>query len=307
MTTLTIPRRFISLLVIATAVCAVLAAVTSVGAVDIIFGLPLAFVLPGAALVWAVDPWRRQVKGAERAMWSVGSSIGIVILGGLLLNLTGGLTRQHWLILSSAVVAVVRRGRLVARRESHRRGTVRRRPRNGEDRTRWVTSLSLRPVALLLAAVLVVSGALVLSQRTSAESSREHFVQAWILPRPIRRRVQHVGPVGRQERGGESRGPRHRGESGLLPSLDQDRRPEGRAGMDRPDRAQSRATGIGHRGNRITALVDFGPGGPGQALMRPRTNDPGCSQVGRRLPASPLRRLQVSSFSGILLCATPHD
>jgi uncharacterized membrane protein len=169
--------------VIATAVCAVVAAVTSVGAVDIIFGLPLAFVLPGAALVWAVDPWRRQVTGAERAMWSVGSSIGIVIMGGLLLNLTGGLTRPHWLILSSAVVAVcavvgwLRCG--TAGGEAFSAGDPER-----EDWARWLTSLSLRPVALLLAAVLVVSGALVLSQRTSTESSREHFVQAWILPHP---------------------------------------------------------------------------------------------------------------------------
>jgi uncharacterized membrane protein len=183
MTTLTVPRRFISLLVVATAVCAVLAAVTSVGAVDIIFGLPLAFVLPGAALVWAIDPWRRQVTGAERAMWSLGSSIGIMILGGLLLNLTGGLTRQHWLILTPAVVAVcavvgwLRGGNRVGEALSAADPA-------GERWTRWATSLSFRPVALLLAAVLVVSGALVLSQRSSTESSREHFVQAWILSHP---------------------------------------------------------------------------------------------------------------------------
>jgi uncharacterized membrane protein len=183
MTTLTVPRRFISLLVIVTAVCAVLAAVTAVGAVDIIFGLPLALVLPGAALVWAIDPWGRGVEGAERAMWSFGSSIGIVILGGLLLNLTGGLTRPHWLILSSAVVAVcavvgwLRGGTRVG--EALPAVAPER-----EERTHWVTSLSLRPVAILLASVLVVSGALVLSQRTSTESNREHFVQAWILPQP---------------------------------------------------------------------------------------------------------------------------
>ena len=180
MTALTTPRRFISLLVVLTALCAVLAAVSSVGAVDIVFGLPLALFLPGAALVWAVDPWRSQVRGPERIMWSFGSSIGIVILGGLVLNLTGGLTRQHWLILISAVVAVcavvgwVRSGTQAAPT-----GTL-----EGEQPAGWVTSLSLRAVVLLVAAVVVVSGALVLSQRTSAESSQEHFVQAWILPQP---------------------------------------------------------------------------------------------------------------------------
>ena len=183
MTTLTAPRRVILLLVILTALCAAVAATTSVGAVDIVFGLPLALLLPGAALIWAVDPLGLHVKGPERVMWSFGSSIGIVILGGLLLNLTGGLTRQHWLILTSAVVAVtavagwLRGARPVGEEDP---GST----PEGEKPARWATTLSLRSVALLVAAVLVVSGALVLSQRTSAESSREHFVQAWILPQP---------------------------------------------------------------------------------------------------------------------------
>jgi uncharacterized membrane protein len=179
-TILTSARRFIVLLVVVTAVCAVVAAVSSVGAVDIVFGLPLALVLPGTALVWALDPSAHQVKGAERAMWPVAASIGVMIVGGLLLNLTGGLTRAHWLILSSAVVAVAAVvGWLRAGAEPSRR------PSGEEDASRrLLSSLSLRAVAILAAAVLVVSGALVLSQRTSTESSREHFVQAWMLPQP---------------------------------------------------------------------------------------------------------------------------
>jgi uncharacterized membrane protein len=181
---MTTPRRFISLIAILAAVCAALVAVSSVDIVDILFGLPLALFLPGAALVAAVDPWGGQVKGPERAMWAFGSSIGIVILGGLLLNLTGGLTRPHWLILSAAVVAVstviswFRSGEPAAvdRPDAHSAGQ--------EPARRVRGTLSLRACALLLAAVLVVAGALVLSQRTSAESSREHFVQAWVLPQP---------------------------------------------------------------------------------------------------------------------------
>jgi uncharacterized membrane protein len=182
MTARTAPRRVVLLLVMTTALCAAVAAASSVGAVDIVFGLPLALVLPGAALVWAVDPWGRAVKGPERFMWSCASSIGIVILGGLLLNLTGGLTRQHWLILTAAVVAVaavaawVRSGSHVG--EEHPDGT------EGDEPVDRATTLTIRPVALLVAAVLVVSGALVLSQRTNTESNREHFVQAWILPQP---------------------------------------------------------------------------------------------------------------------------
>jgi uncharacterized membrane protein len=183
MTTRTTPRRVILLLVVLTALCAAVAASSSVEAVDIVFGLPLALLLPGAALIWAVDPWGRTVKGPERLMWSFASSIGIVIFGGLILNLTGGLTRENWLILSAAVVAVaavagwLRSGAQVG--EDSAGGTT-----EGEEPTGWVTTLSLRTVALLAAAVLVVSGALVLSVRTNTESNREHFVQAWILPQP---------------------------------------------------------------------------------------------------------------------------
>jgi TRAP-type mannitol/chloroaromatic compound transport system permease large subunit len=42
----------------------------------------------------------------------------------------------------------------------------------------------VRHVTLLLAAIAVVAGALVVSQRTNTEAGREHFVQAWILPQP---------------------------------------------------------------------------------------------------------------------------
>lgn len=202
MTALTAPRRLLGLLVVLTAICAVPAAVSSAGAVDIVFGLPLALFLPGAALVWAIDPWGSRVTGPERFMWSAGASIGIVILGGLLLNLTGGLTRPHWLILIVAVVAVC------AVLSWFRGGPRVTEPADGtaadvEPAGGILGSLSLRAVLLLLAAVLVVSGALVLSQRTSAEANREHFVQAWLLPQPSNNAFSTTAQLGvRNEEGG---------------------------------------------------------------------------------------------------------
>jgi uncharacterized membrane protein len=198
-TTLTSPRRFIVLLVAVTAVCAVVAAVSSVGAVDIVFGLPLALFLPGAALVWAIDPWAHQVKGAQRATWTVAASIGVMILGGLLLNLTGGLTRAHWLILSSAVVAVAAVvGWLRAGVEPSPEA-----PAEEHTPFRLLNYLSLRAVAILAAAVLVVSGALVLSQRTNTEASREQFVQAWMLPQPASNAFSTTAQLGVKNEEGE--------------------------------------------------------------------------------------------------------
>jgi uncharacterized membrane protein len=199
-TTLTSARRFIVLLVVVTAVCAVVAAVSSVGAVDIVFGLPLALFLPGAALVWAIDPWAHQVKGAERAVWPVAASIGIMILGGLLLNLTGGLTRAHWLILSSAVVAV---SAVVGWLRAGVEPSPRTSAAEADAPRPLLNYFSLRAVAILAAAVLVVSGALVLSQRTNTESSREHFVQAWILPQPATNAFSTTAQLGVKNEEGE--------------------------------------------------------------------------------------------------------
>jgi hypothetical protein len=192
----------VGLLVVLTAICAVPAAVSSVGAVDIVFGLPLALFLPGAALVWAIDPWGRRVTGPERLMWSFGASIGIVIFGGLILNLTGGLTRPHWLILTVVVVAVCA---VLSWLQGGPRPTeaVDGPPADQEPTGRILGTLTLRAVVLLLAAVLVVSGALVLSQRTSTESNREHFVQAWLLPQPASNAFSTSAQLGvRNEEGG---------------------------------------------------------------------------------------------------------
>jgi uncharacterized membrane protein len=180
---LTTPRRFELLVALLTVAFVALAAASSVGAVDIVAGIPLAVLLPGAALVAAVDPWHKQVPGPERAMWFFGASVGIVIMGGLLLNLIGGLTRPHWLILLAVVVGA---SLLVAWVRSGAQGAP-----AGQDETiaeaetgRGLGVLTIRPIALLLVAVVAVVGGLVLSQRTNAESTREHFVQAWILSQP---------------------------------------------------------------------------------------------------------------------------
>jgi uncharacterized membrane protein len=184
MTTLTAPRRFSLLVLLVSAVCLIAAAVTSNTAVDVVAGVPLGLFLPGAALVAALDPWSRRVNSAQRAMWSVGASIGMVILGGLILNLTGGLTRAHWLILLAIVTllaAAVSWFRSTASAAIASEGES---SRSSQATGRWTNSLSLRQGALFLAALAIVAAAMVLSQRTNAESSREQFVQAWLLPQP---------------------------------------------------------------------------------------------------------------------------
>jgi uncharacterized membrane protein len=187
MTEFTRPRRTIVGLVATTAVCVLVAAATSNSVIDTVVGLPLFLYLPGAALVWAVDPHGRQVSGWPRLMWSIGASIGMVILGGLALNLTGGLTRPHWLVLVAAAVAVLAvvawlRGSPQPRIETV--GSDVEAPSEPSAEEGRIRSISVRQGALVLGALAIVAGSLVLSLHSGAVTSREPFVQAWILPQP---------------------------------------------------------------------------------------------------------------------------
>src|SRR5438874_6431419 len=68
-----------------------------------IFTLPLALVLPGYALISALFP-KRELGGSERVVFSVGLSLIIVILGGLVLNLTPfGLRTNSWAVYLGAI------------------------------------------------------------------------------------------------------------------------------------------------------------------------------------------------------------
>jgi uncharacterized membrane protein len=187
MTELTRPRRTVLGLVVITAGCAVVAVLTANSVIDTIVGLPFFLYLPGAALVWAVDPHGRRVSGWQRLVWSIGASIGLVILGGLALNLIGGLTRPHWLVLVAAVVVVLAvvawvRGSPLPPGEAAGSGFEPSSEASAEEGR--IRSISVRQGALLVGALAVVAGSLVLSLHSGAVTSREHFVQAWILPRP---------------------------------------------------------------------------------------------------------------------------
>jgi Protein of unknown function (DUF1616) len=195
------PTRSDLLLLGITAACIAAVALSSARAVDVIVGLPLTIYLPGAALVSTLGPQRHHSGVVERQLWIVGASFGLTVLGGIVLNLAGGLTRSSWLAWVGAVVVVciafkLARSQVPSRSDTHQ--AARRsadvasldshEAASGEAADHGATSGSIRvsprQATLLVAAGVICAAALVLSIHTDATTSRETFVQAWILPRP---------------------------------------------------------------------------------------------------------------------------
>src|SRR5690242_5859529 len=90
------------------------------GPVNVVFGVLLALVLPGYALSAAVFRMR-SVRAAERAALTLGISLSVAVLGGLVLDaLPSGLETQTWLFLlggvtvTASVIALWRRTRHAA-------------------------------------------------------------------------------------------------------------------------------------------------------------------------------------------------
>jgi hypothetical protein len=165
--------------IVATAViCLVLAAFFSTNRiVDAIAGIPLVTIIPGAA---AISSWKQSKKLAlpESALWIVLISLGITVSGGLLLNLIGGLTRRNWLVFIGVFVAICFVLRLVQNRSGANHDSS---DRTRSVRARAVALLRTKGFGIVMASVILVSGAVVVSY-LSANATRERFVQLWMIP-----------------------------------------------------------------------------------------------------------------------------
>lgn len=159
---------------IAAAVCGTVA----LPELDVPFAILLAFYLPGAAWLEGGRLLPAVRLQGERIWWSVVASTGTALLGGLLLNVTGGLTRTSWAaflgsITATGTVFAVIRPRLPGEMERRPR-SIRRGPSGYSQRWLW-----LIPVLLLLA------GAIGLSVYSSRTSDQERFAQLWLVPTPL--------------------------------------------------------------------------------------------------------------------------
>lgn len=139
-----------------------------------ILTLPLVLVLPGYALTSAL--LLKQALGVpERIVFSLGLSLVVVILSGLVLNLTPfGLRTSSWAIFLSGITLS---GSAVA---------FMRRRRQRISISAWLGSgnvgLTFRQGLLLSIAVLIVLGAIAMSIISAEQQPHPGFTQLWILP-----------------------------------------------------------------------------------------------------------------------------
>lgn len=138
-----------------------------------IWALPLVLLLPGYALTSALFA-RRSLGIAECCLCSMGMTLVVIILGGLLLNITPfGLRATSWAIYLSAITlgasaaALVRRDKNMPASARLKIGNIR---------------LTFRHGLLLGLAALIAGGALAISIVGAKQQPYPGFTQFWILP-----------------------------------------------------------------------------------------------------------------------------
>jgi hypothetical protein len=151
-----------------------LAAEPVLGFAAIPAGVLLVFVLPGYALTEALrpelarHPWAAGTAGATRIAFTLGLSVALTVLLGLVLNVTFGLTRTTWTIglgaitISACLVALYRRGWDM--------------PALGSPH------VSVGSLALFLVACCMAVAAMTADVTAANRIARPGFTQLWILP-----------------------------------------------------------------------------------------------------------------------------
>jgi uncharacterized membrane protein len=155
----------------ATLACAAVSLIAPLGAVRVIFAVPLALFLPGYA-VTAAAFGSRLPSWSTRLPLALGVSLACLALGGLLLNYTpGGIQGLPWTIL---LVVIVLLGCAVAAR---RRGT------SGGTASSFPRFRPSPATAILAAGSLAMAvAAVVLAQGTPRAEHAYGYTQLWIAP-----------------------------------------------------------------------------------------------------------------------------
>jgi uncharacterized membrane protein len=152
----------------AAVVCAVVSVLVPIEVVSLIFLLPLALFLTGYAIVAAALPnW--MPDASLRATASLGISLSVLALGGLILNYVGGLRAVPWAVLLVLIVIACCRWAAVAR------------PWRGERRlqVRFPGAGVLSVIAVAIG-LLAAGGGLALAFHPVAAPGAKGFSELWL-------------------------------------------------------------------------------------------------------------------------------
>lgn len=164
-------HRDLAAAAIAACVCALGALLLPVEAVRLAFALPLIAFLPGYGIA-AASLARRQVELPQILLISVGLSLAVIALGGLVLNYLGGLQPGSWALLLTVIAIagceVAALQRQPATEPELQRGPM---PRPG-----------LGAAALVLGGLLATAAALVLAFTPVAAKHAVGYSELWLRP-----------------------------------------------------------------------------------------------------------------------------
>lgn len=174
-------HRDLRLLFALTVLCAVGSLITPLGAVRVIFAVPLTLIFPGYAIVAAAFA-SRPPAWPERVPLTLGISLACLALSSLVLNYTpGGIRGLPWVLILVLVVFLCCRS--AAKRRGRRGRGSRRRDRT--DQPDPLPKLGRpRPATAILAAVALamVAAALILAQATFDNDHAAGYTQLWVTP-----------------------------------------------------------------------------------------------------------------------------
>ncbi|MCW2987123.1 MAG: hypothetical protein JWM24_61 [Solirubrobacterales bacterium] len=163
-------HKDLRLLVAASAVCALLALILPLDLLRLAFALPLTLFLSGYAIAAATFA-RRPIDRTTTLILSVGISIAVLALGGLLLNYAGGLHAGTWALLLVLVVLAASRAAALRRAPTGTRTLVPPRPR-----------VSTAAAAVLAMAALATVAAFALAFTPLSAKHATGYTELWLQP-----------------------------------------------------------------------------------------------------------------------------
>ncbi len=178
------PRRFYALITLLPISLGIMVlALISGGSIEQVLVLPLVVALPGFAVMAALFP-HTDLPVAEQVLLSLGLSLVVLVLSGLLLNLTPwGLQTASWVIAVGSITLGAAGLALALARQGQGQGQGQGRPgKPWSVITSFNPGLNSRQIILFSLAGLVVLLALLVARNGALQKPTPGFTQLWLLP-----------------------------------------------------------------------------------------------------------------------------